>query len=256
MSRVRACIVIPYFNHPAAIGATLAGLAPLGLPCWIADDGSDAAGAAALQAAAQTHAGWVQVLRDERNRGKGAAVLRACRAAAAAGCTHALQVDADGQHTLADAPRLLRAAARYPDALVLGLPQFDASVPRARLHGRRITHVWVWINTLSLAIRDTMCGFRVYPLAALLELVASERMGQRMEFDTEVVVRLAWRGVDVVNVPTAVRYPLDGVSHFDLWRDNVRISAMHTRLFFGMLWRLPRLLWRGRVRALTAGDSR
>jgi len=244
MSPFRPCIVIPYFNHPLTIAATLAGLKPLHLPCWIADDGSDEGAATALVAAAQAENEWVRLVRHDVNRGKGAAVLSACRAAANAGHTHALQVDADGQHTLADAPRLLALAAAQPQALILGTAQYDASVPRSRLYGRHATHVWVWINTLSLAIRDSMCGFRVYPLGPLLDVAREERLGLRMEFDTEVAVHLCWRGVPVVNLLTRVVYPHDGVSHFHLWRDNLRIAAMHTRLFFGMLRRLPRLLGR------------
>ncbi len=246
MNEFRPCIVIPYFNHPLTIAATLAALRPLALPCWVADDGSTAEAAATLALAARAQGDWVRVLRDPINQGKGAAVLNACRAAAAAGHTHALQVDADGQHALADAPRLLALSRDEPRALVLGEPRFDDSVPRSRLYGRHATHVWVWINTLSLSIRDSMCGFRVYPIAVLLDVAARERVGLRMQFDTEVAVRLYWRGTPVINAPTRVVYPMGGVSHFDLWRDNLRIAAMHTRLFFGMLRRLPRLLRRVR----------
>jgi hypothetical protein len=104
----------------------------------------------------------------------------------------------------------------------------------------------VWINTLSLEIRDAMCGFRVYPIAPTLALADRVRLGKRMEFDAEVIVRLFWEGVPVVNLPTPVTYRLDNVSHFRLWRDNLRISGKHARLFFGMLVRLPRLLLRRR----------
>jgi hypothetical protein len=89
-----------------------------------------------------------------------------------------------------------------------------------------------------------MCGFRVYPLRTVLALADSEPMGERMDFDTEVVVRLHWRGVPIIEIPTRVLYPQDGVSHFQLWRDNVLISRMHARLFFGMLRRFPRLVAR------------
>ena len=155
-----------------------------------------------------------------------------------------LQIDADGQHDPADIPRFLARARAHPDDVVCGVPRYDASVPKGRLYGRYLTHVWVWINTLSFAIRDSMCGFRVYPLPPVLRLMDEETIGLRMDFDVEVLVRLFWRGIVVHNLPTRVTYPLDGVSHFDVWRDNVRISRMHARLFFGMLRRLPRLLVR------------
>ena len=166
------------------------------------------------------------------------------REAGRRGYSHALQIDADGQHDPADVPRFLAMARETPGAVINGRPVYDASVPRGRLYGRYATHIWVWINTLSFEIRDSMCGFRVYPLAPTLALLQRERIGQRMDFDTEILVRLHWRGVRVRNLETRVTYPSDGVSHFDIWRDNVRISRMHARLFFGMLTRLPRLLAR------------
>jgi glycosyltransferase involved in cell wall biosynthesis len=194
----------------------------------------------------------VSLHRLPRNGGKGAAVIAGMRAAASAGASHVLQIDADGQHDAADVPRFLAEAAAHPHAVVNGRPVYDESVPRGRLLGRYATHVWVWINTLSFDIADSMCGFRVYPLAATLAMLQRERVGLRMDFDVEVIVRLHWAGLEVRNLPTHVTYPLDGVSHFDLWRDNVRISRMHARLFFGMLLRMPRLLAR-RVRAMVRG---
>ena len=144
----------------------------------------------------------------------------------------------------------VRLLQHHPRAIVNGRPLYDDSVPTGRLVGRYATHVWVWINTLSLAIADSMCGFRAYPLAATIAMLDRESVGLRMDFDIEIIVRLHWAGVPVRNLPTRVTYPLDGVSHFDLWRDNLRISKMHARLFFGMLWRSPRLLAR---RMLGAG---
>ncbi len=237
-------LVVPVYDHEHAIGTTVEHLLPHGLPVLLVDDGSGSSCAAALRELAQRHAGRVALLRLEQNGGKGAAVIAGMRHAAKRGATHVLQIDADGQHDTADVPRFLAEAAAHPHALVNGRPLYDESVPTGRLVGRYATHVWVWINTLSLEIVDSMCGFRVYPLAATLALLDREYVGRRMDFDIEIIVRLHWAGVAVRNLPTRVTYPLDGVSHFRLWRDNARISAMHTRLFFGMLWRLPRLLLR------------
>jgi hypothetical protein len=171
-------------------------------------------------------------------------VMRGFEKALAEGYTHAVQIDADHQHDPADIPRLLALSQANPEALITGIPVYDNSVPKSRLYGRYATHVMVWINTLSLSIRDSMCGFRVYPLAQTLQVWRSEAVGKRMQFDTEIMVRMYWSGITVLSLPTAVTYPADGVSHFDLWRDNLRISSMHTRLFFGMLRRLPTLLAR------------
>jgi predicted LPLAT superfamily acyltransferase len=158
------------------------------------------------------------------------------------GFTHAVQVDADGQHDPAALPRLLEMARAHPAALVSGAPVYDDSMPRARRIGRWFTHVWVFVETLSLRITDSMCGFRVYPLAACLELLAAERVGARMDFDTDIMVRLFWRGVAPVMVPVRVTYPPENTSNFDVVRDNVRISWMHTRLVLTMLARLPSIL--------------
>jgi len=240
-------VVVPVYEHEHAIGTTVDRLLPHAVPVLLVDDGSGDSCAAALRALAERYAGQVSLLRLEQNGGKGAAVIAGMRQAAALGATHVLQIDADGQHDTADVPRFLAESAAHPDAVINGRPLYDESVPTGRLVGRYATHVWVWINTLSLDIADSMCGFRVYPLAATLALLDREYVGRRMDFDIEIIVRLHWAGVPIRTVPTRVTYPLDGVSHFRLWRDNARISAMHARLFFGMLWRAPRLLLR-RVR--------
>ncbi|MFL9931931.1 glycosyltransferase [Paraburkholderia sp. RL18-103-BIB-C] len=242
MSRFAACIVIPIYNHKDAIGATVARLAVHRLPIFVVDDGSDEPTRQVLAALAQQYAAQLTLLRLPVNGGKGAAVMAGLRAARDAGYTHALQIDADGQHDAADVPRFVDAARAEPGAVILGRPVYDESVPKARLYGRYLTHVWVWIETLSLTIRDSMCGFRLYPLSLACELIDSVRLPTRMDFDIEILVRLHWRRAAFRSIPTCVTYAADGVSHFDVLWDNVRISRSHTRLVFGMLWRLPMLL--------------
>jgi len=240
----KACIVIPYYNHPRSIAEVLAALRPLGLPCILVDDASSAESQAIIETLAQREHAWLKIVRHTVNQGKGAAVMTGCNGAFDDGFTHALQIDADGQHDIGDVPRLIDLARCHPHALVTGIPKYDETVPRSRLYGRYVTHVWVWIHTLSLEIKDSMCGLRVYPLAESVALWRSVKIGKRMDFDTEVIVRLVWRGISVISLPTRVVYPRDGVSHFDLLRDNVRITRMHARLFFGMLWRSPMLIAR------------
>ncbi|MFM0034447.1 glycosyltransferase family 2 protein [Paraburkholderia strydomiana] len=236
------CIVIPIYNHKDAIGATVAHLAVHHLPIFVVDDGSDDATQQVLAALAQQYAEQLTLWRLPVNGGKGAAVMAGLRAAREAGYTHALQIDADGQHDASDVPRFIDAARAEPGAVILGRPVYDESVPKARLYGRYLTHVWVWIETLSLTIRDSMCGFRLYPLALACELIDSVPLPTRMDFDIEILVRLHWRRAAFRSIPTRVTYAADGVSHFDVLWDNVRISRSHTRLVFGMLWRLPMLL--------------
>ncbi len=250
---MKPCAVVPVYRHVRTVAAVLDALLAAGLPCIVVDDGNDGADAEALAGivAARPRA---ELLRLPQNQGKGGAMQAGFRAAGERGFTHALQIDADGQHDTADIGRFLALAREHPDDMVYGVPIYDASVPRARLYGRYATHVWVWINTLSLDIRDSMCGFRVYPLAPLLALLQQGALPARMQFDTESLVRLHWRGVGFHAVPTRVVYPADGLSHFRVLRDNLQISWMHTRLFFGMLVRAPLLVWRkftGRRRRTT-----
>lgn len=235
------CIIIPCYNHGAAIGTVVAKLAPHSLPIFIVDDGSDADTQNALRALAEP---LVRVQYLPQNGGKGAAVMAGLRAAHAAGFTHALQIDADGQHDTADVPKFLALGQAHPQALISGQPIYDDSVPTGRRYGRYLTHFWVWIETLSFSMGDSMCGFRLYPLAPTIELIDRVKISTRMNFDIEIAVRLMWQGLRVINVPTRVTYPRNGLSHFDMLRDNLRISATHTKLFFGMLLRLPLILLR------------
>lgn len=236
------CAVIPVYNHELAVPKVVAELLEAGLPCVLVDDASSPACAAVLETLATREQGFLVTLTV--NQGKGGAVMAGLREAARLGFSHALQVDADGQHDLHDVARFLETSRQHPQALVCGYPQFDDSVPKGRLYARYLTHVWVWINSLSLRIPDSMCGFRVYPLPVVLPLINSVRLGKRMDFDPEILVRLAWRNQPMQWLPTRVHYPQDGLSHFRLVHDNALISAMHAKLFFGMLLRLPLILWR------------
>lgn len=236
--------IIPVYNHPDTMADMLRGVLASGQDCIMVDDGSEARCAAVLDALAAEHAPRVELLRLAQNQGKGAALIAGMRRAQQRGFTHAVQIDADGQHATADIAGFAALSRQHPLAMVCGAPVYDHSVPKARLYGRYATHVWVWINTLSLDIRDSMCGFRVYPLASSLRAWDSAHIGRRMEFDTEILVRMHWQGVPFVTQFTRVTYPQDGLSHFRMLRDNLLISKMHARLFAGMLLRSPVLLLR------------
>ncbi|MCH1931069.1 glycosyltransferase family 2 protein [Shewanella sp. A25] len=246
VAAIKSAFVIPNYNHSAAIAKTLEELKAFNLPCYLIDDGSNDETRYLLQSLAAQH-DWVTLLQHPYNRGKGAAVMTGLRRAYRDGFTHALQVDADGQHNLSDIPALLAKAEEQPLALISGKPEYDESVPKGRLYGRYLTHFWVWVETLSFDIKDSMCGFRVYPLAATEQLFREQALTERMDFDIEILVKLYWQGVDILFQPTKVIYPENGVSHFQGITDNVRITKLHTRLFFGMLKRLPQLISRKRT---------
>lgn len=243
MQRIQPCIIVPCYNHGSTMASLLARLEDYQIHCIIVDDGSDEETKRQLEQLDSLYS-WVTLIHHRQNQGKGAAVLTALRTAQTQGYTHGLQIDADGQHNLNDIPLLLKEADNHPQALISGRPVYDESVPKSRYYARYLTHVWVWIETLSFSIKDSMCGFRVYPVESTLALADSVSLGQRMDFDTDVMVRLYWQGVEVRFIPTKVIYPPDGLSHFDVLRDNLRISWMHTRLFLAMLPKFPRLLTR------------
>lgn len=226
---MKPCLLIPIYNHGATIGAVVEALASLDLPCLIVDDGCDAATRAELDRVEARHE-WVEVLPLARNGGRGVALRAGYRHAAARGMTHAIQVDADGQHDAADVPHFLKAAKEHPGALVVGEPIFDESAPRSRLYGRKLSQWLVWLETFSFAIHDPLCGFRCFPLASTVALLDTVQTGNRMDFDVDIVVRMAWAGVPIVNVPTHVVYHAGGISHFQMVRDNARLVALHTRL--------------------------
>jgi glycosyltransferase involved in cell wall biosynthesis len=224
----RPCALVPTYDNPRTIDAVVRSVRRHLADVVVIDDGSGDDGRRAV--ADLGRAKVAHVYRRERNGGKGAAVKTGFRVAKELGFSHAVQIDADGQHALDDIPAFIEAAAAAPAALVLGTPQYDETAPRGRLIGRRITQFWTNLETGGKVIADPMCGFRVYPLDSA---TAVHVTGNRMDFDIEIAVRLAWLGIPIINLPTKVRYvPAEqgGVSHFRMLRDNVRISWMHTRM--------------------------
>ena len=235
------CAVIPSFNHSAKLARITAALLAKNIAVIIVDDASAAEHSTVLAEISYGDDN-IHLISHHVNQGKGGAVITGLMAAKKLGFSHALQIDADGQHDLNDIEALLQLSAQYPLALISGKPVYDDSIPKGRLWGRSITHFWVHIETLSLQVKDTMCGFRVYPLATSCQLITQVSLGKRMDFDIEIMVRLFWRNVDIKFVPTKVDYPEDGQSHFRALHDNVLISWLHTRLVIGMLMRFPYLV--------------
>ncbi len=231
---VNPCLLVPIYNHKDTIGAVLDSLAYLELPCLVVDDGSDETTQEVLRGE-RARRPWVELSRLPVNRGRGAALRHGYCRAAERGFSHVVQLDADGQHDPADVPKFLESARRQPEALVLGRPIFGTDSPAVRRQGRRLSQAFVWAVTGSYAIEDPLCGFRCFPLRRTVPLLDAVRLGDRMEFDPEIVVRLAWAGVPIVNVPTRVRYFRGGLSNFRMVRDNALIVRAYARLVLARL---------------------
>jgi len=235
------CVIIPVYNHSDNLSTIVTRITKGKLPVILIDDGSDKS-CKKIMRDLERAIDSITLESHPMNLGKGAAIKTGLQTALEKGFSHALQIDADGQHNINDIPHFINQMDKQPDALISGYPNYDSTVPKLRYYSRYATHLWVWINTLSGVIKDSMCGFRLYPVEQSCELLAAQKMGDRMEFDTEFFVRWYWSGEPIAQIQTNVSYPSNGLSHFKLFRDNILISWMHTRLFFGMLKRLPKLI--------------
>jgi len=237
-------VLIPSYNTGERLFSTVREARAQWTPVWVVIDGStDGTGERLAKLAADDPG--LKVLQLPMNEGKGAAVLHGLRKAREAGFTHALTMDSDGQHPADLIPAFMRASIARPETMVLGRPVFDASAPLLRVRGRRVSNSWTQLETLFAGIGDSLYGFRVYPVDALIQVMSRQSWMRRFDFDTEAVVRLAWRGVKPVNIDAPVKYLTaaeGGVSHFRYGRDNLLLTWMHTRLMVEFVLRLPWLL--------------
>jgi glycosyltransferase involved in cell wall biosynthesis len=239
-------VLIPTYNTGPKVLETVREARAQWEPVWVVVDGSTDGTAQQLLALAAEDPGLrVDVL--PVNKGKGAAVLHGLERAAAEGFTHALAMDADGQHPAALIPRFMQASMARPETMILGRPIFDASAPLIRVRGRLISNWWTDVETLGAGIGDSLFGFRIYPIAGLVHVMRGQPFMRRFDFDPEAAVRLVWRGVKPIDIDAPVKYlrpDEGGVSHFNYLRDNVLLTFMHIRLVVEFVVRLPVLVLR------------
>ena len=239
-------VLIPSYNPGNRVYETVRSARQYWNPVWVVIDGSTDDSAGYLHAMAAEDDG-LRIIQLPVNQGKGAAVLHGIELAAQLGYTHVLTMDSDGQHPSELIPQFMSKSSKLPEAMILGMPVFDASAPSIRVKGRKISNWWANLETLWAGIGDSLFGFRVYPIAPLREIMGSQAWMRRFDFDPEAVVRLCWYGVRPINLPAPVQYfdaDEDGVSHFNYVRDNILLTWMHIRLCFGFLLRLPMLIFR------------
>ena len=229
--------VIPVFRHGAALAGVLKELEKYNFPIIAVDDGNDEENRRLIKEAVDSCKNAVLVVR-EKNGGKGAAVSTGVLKAAEMGLTHVFQLDSDGQHDTSKIPRFLELSRENPDSVICGCPEYDENAPKSRVKGREFANMWIHIVTLSHSIKDAMVGFRVYPLY----------INKRMGFDIEILVRLFWANVPIISEPVKISYPTDGISNFRLFWDNAGISETYTRLYLGMIPRLPVIIYHSLTR--------
>ena len=239
-------VLIPSYNPGGKVYETVRTARQHWNPVWVVVDGSNDGSAEGLQQMAAQDVG-LRVFILPHNQGKGTAVLHGLELAAAAGFTHLLTMDSDGQHPPESIPQFMAESIAQPAAMILGRPIFEASAPSLRVNGRRVSNWWANLETLWAGIGDSLFGFRVYPVEPLRQIMHAQLWMRQFDFDPEAVVRLCWRGIRPVNLPAPVRYytkEQGGVSHFRYLRDNALLTWMHTRLFIGFVLRIPLLITR------------
>ena len=219
-------IIIPCYRHVNALLKNIERIQNFHLPIIIVDDGNNTFDADLLK---KLESRTVRIIRNEKNSGKGGSMTKAFFKAYELGYTHALQIDSDGQPDINQIASFSKHAEQNTDNLICGKPKYT-NIPIHRYIGRFITHFWVSIELGIPKIIDSMCGIRVYPLKATVELLKRKNIGTRMSFDTEILVRLYWAGTDFKFYDVDVFYPSDGISNFAPFRDNLLISLMHAKL--------------------------
>jgi glycosyltransferase involved in cell wall biosynthesis len=232
-------VILPSYNTGPRLAGVIMEVLHHWQPVLVVLDGSTDGSGQPLLELAQSEPG-LSVLVLPKNSGKGAAVLAGLAAAKDRGFSHALVMDADGQHPSSSIPEFMEVSMQHPAAMILGRPVFGPDAPFERLYGRKISVGLVRIETLGKSISDPLCGFRVYPVQPLLDELGPRRGGRRYDFDTDAAVRLFWAGVQPINLRASVRYftaAEGGVSHYRYLGDNLTLGLLHIRLIFELLLR-------------------
>ena len=248
MSEYKPALLIPVYRHGKACRKMIDSISPWciqhDIKIILVDDGNTAEERSILQQIESKYPSLIILLSMKKNGGKGAAFKAGILHAESLGFTHVLQIDADGQHDFGAAGLFFEQSEQNPEDLICGFPAYDETAPEHRKNGRKFANTWCSVVTWKKGIKDGLCGFRVYPVKKTARYLKTHFIDLRMGFDIEILVKLIWSGMNFKFFPVGVTYPSDGVSNFHLFRDNVRISWVFTRLCIGMIFRIPLLLWR------------
>ncbi len=240
---LKNAILIPVYNHGRACMGVVDSIAPFcnenNVKIILVDDGNGAETKECLAQIVQKHENLVSLVTLEKNMGKGLAFKAGIERAFELGFTHVLQLDADGQHDMGRCGFFFEKSREMPDALICGYPEYDETAPEHRKGAHKFANLWCAIVTWKKGIVDSLCGFRIYPVETVHRFFQRHSTDSRMGFDIEILIRLIWKKVPFVFYPVKVTYPVDGISNFRAFRDNVRISWVFTKMCIGMIFLSP-----------------
>ncbi len=230
------CGLIPFYNNAKTVDATAEKTLKYLRHCILVDDGSTDGGAETLR----DRPGQV-LLKHTANQGKGAAVMTGAKYALQHGFKYVLQIDADAQHNPDDIPEFLSTLRENPGTVIIGYREFDHTTPKSSRFGRWFGTLWFRIETLGVPIKDTQCGFRIYPAPIFNTL---DIRCSRMDFDVEILILAAQHGIKIIEIPIQVRYFTgdDRVTHFRPLQDNWLMAKLHFKKTWALCIHWPALL--------------
>lgn len=243
VAALNCVVIIPTYNNQATIAKVIADVKEYANDIIVVNDGSTDSTSEIL-----SKIDGIRLIEYSENKGKGYALKLALKKAMEWGFRYAITIDSDGQHYADDIPTFLERIEQVPDSLLIGERNLTAdNMPSKNTFANKFSNFWYKVET-GKTLADTQSGFRLYPLDKLRNIHFITR---RYEFEVEIIVRAAWRGVNVENVPIKVYYAptQERVSHFRPLQDFTRISILNTVLvLYAILFYYP---WRF-LRSLTA----
>jgi glycosyltransferase involved in cell wall biosynthesis len=236
----KVCVLVPTYNNEHTLGKVLDSLLEYTDQIIVVNDGSTDRTFSLLKGFPQ-----INLVSYSPNQGKGMALRMGFRQAVKCGYDYAITIDSDGQHFAEDLPKFLAKLEDHPASIIIGARNMDqSSVPGKSSFGNKFSNFWFWFET-GIKMSDTQSGYRLYPVKLMEHTTFITR---KFEFEIEVLVTSAWRGIKITEVPVRVFYAEkeNRVSHFRPFKDFTRISILNTFLVIIALFFIkPRDFLRG-----------
>lgn len=240
---LKCCVIIPTYNNAGTVKKVITDTLIYTNKLIVVNDGASDSTPAILK----KYEPFITVIHQPQNYGKGIALRTAFKKALKMGYQYAITIDSDGQHYPSDFPLFLDTIAQNPDALIIGARNMNSeNVPGKSNFGNKFSNFWYWVET-GIRMPDTQSGYRLYPIQAMQNI---QYFTSRFEFEIEVIVKAAWKGIQILSIPIQVYYakPEERVSHFRPGKDFTRISLLNIYLVtLALLWYRPLLF----IRSLT-----